>query len=477
MIFRFLSPVHIGSGQELQKGIDYDTKDNSVFFIDQDKLFNALIEKNELGLVENFFEACLTTNFFNLTNSLGLNPNDFVYMNRSYNGQMRESIKEFARDGNGNYYIPGSSIKGAIKSIYFEKLLQGWTEKKLMNNIVPPLPDPPKNARIDRTKAASNLIKVFATHSPAANYDLFRALQFNDFYIEESKIGIIENIVLSLQKDNTLVVKEDKKSYAQAVYPGREILIDKLFKLDTLLFKAGKMQKTLKFEAGLLIEDEFRKIVNEYAKKTIKSEIEFFNKYPNKNYKDQIIKFYEGLLEKLENNKNIIIFRMSAGSGWKFMTGNITLKDDRANLHSSIKKTFNLGKKDCNIFPKTRRLAICADGAVYPLGWVEIDYSADKLNLNKEAEEATLVVKPKKVSEETYIQKNSTRKYKQGDKLEAIVTAFNKPNINVKLLDNRYKEQFSIKYSVGLDVGTIIEVEIKQISKDKIIFVAFSKKL
>ena len=480
MLIRFLSPVHIGSGQELQKGIDYDIKDNSLFFIDQEKLFNALVEKNELGLVEKFFDDCITTDFFKLVTSIGLNPNDFVYMKRSYYDKMKDTIKEFIRDGNGNYYIPGSSFKGAIKSVYFEKKLQNKSVAQLNKDIESMIN--PNKPNSDKKKAANKLMKVFSQTAPkpseSSNYDFFRVLQFKDFELQEKTIGVVENLILSLQSDNSLKVKEDKKSYAQAVFPDTEILVDRFFKIDKNLFKEGKMQSKLQFDIQLFDETNFINIVNDYAKKTIKSEIEFFKRYQNKDYTNKIINFYNKLLEKIEKNKNLIIFRMSAGSGWKFMTGNITLTNDRVDVIKTIRRIYRLGKDRVDIFPKTRRIAVCPDGSVYPLGWIEVDFSVDKLTQKDVNEEvnSVLIEKPKK-SKETYYQKNLNRKYRQGDKLEAEVVSVNKPNVNVMLLDDRYKDVFSFKYPAGLVLNTIVEVEIKQIVKDKITQVAFSKKL
>nr|HPN38558.1 type III-A CRISPR-associated RAMP protein Csm5 [Melioribacteraceae bacterium] len=417
MVLKFLSPVHVGSGQELQKGIDYDFKDNSLFFIDQEKLFNALVEKNESGLIEDYFNKCLSTNFFDLvTKLLKLDPNNFVHMNRSFFGEMKPTLKEFNRDGNGKYYIPGSSIKGAIKSIYFEKELQNNTADDLINQIKL---EPGKKP--NKTRAASKLMRVFSrtTRNPreASNFDLFRTLQFKDFELQDSDIGIIQNLILSLQFDKTLKEKETKISYAQAVKPGSEIVIDKLYKLDKMLFKAGKMQNTLRFNAALFNEQNFIEIVNSYAKKTIASEIEFFNNHPHPEYKDKIIKFYNDLLNKLKNNKTKIIFRMSAGSGWKFMTGNITLATDRSSVINTIRRIYPLGKDRVDIFPKTRRIAVCENGDVYPLGWVEVDYGTPNINSvnNKEANKSIDVtqVKPKPIKE-TFIQKNSNRTYNQG---------------------------------------------------------------
>ncbi len=479
MVLRILSPVHIGSGYELKKGLDFGVKGNNVFFINQDKLFNALVEKNIPGLVEEFFDKCLNTDFFTLINQYKLKESDIVEEKpRTFIHKMKGAIKEFARDGNGLYYLPGSSIKGAIRSVYLEKRIQNKSDNDVLNFI-----KLTKDQKPVRTKASKRLVEdAFSTikeKGKIANFDFFRALQFTDFYLKDENIGIIENLVLSLQFDNTLKSKEDKIFYAQAVNPGTEIPIKRLFKLDELLFKSGKMQDTLKFDLGILIEENFKKIVREYAKKTINSEIEFFKKYKNKEYTDKIISFYKNLLDRLENNKDIIIFRMSAGSGWKFMTGNIILKENRAQSHDYARNTYKLGNLRVPVFPKTRRIAITSDGKAYPMGWVEVDFSTNTVSSNSSAISTTQTNKANatKSSKEEYIRRNSTRNYKNGDKVEAEVVAFNSPNVNVKLLDNRYKDIFSFRYPVGLEIGTLVLVEVKQVSKDKVITVAFTKRL
>ncbi|MEI0701687.1 type III-A CRISPR-associated RAMP protein Csm5 [Brachyspira intermedia] len=136
-----LTPVFVGSGEELNKTMYvYDNKTNKVLIIHKEKLYNFLKVKDEnedKKIFEKFSEDCIKDNFSisNFLNEIGCSYIISDFINRSKNDNSifkyfleyrdndiidnnKESlnfINTFIKSSNVPY-IPGSSIKGAIRT-------------------------------------------------------------------------------------------------------------------------------------------------------------------------------------------------------------------------------------------------------------------------------------------------------------------------------------------------------------------------
>ena len=110
-------PVHIGSGQEIKKfEYVYDRDTRKVYVIDSYKLFKALDAKQM-----DRFEDHMTTNR-NLTEffeAVGIRSEQYSKLSGySYSAAdpKNNNIKAFIKDIYGRPYIPGSSLKGALRT-------------------------------------------------------------------------------------------------------------------------------------------------------------------------------------------------------------------------------------------------------------------------------------------------------------------------------------------------------------------------
>lgn len=134
-----LSPIFIGSGEELNKSM-YVYNNREIMIIDERKLIKELLLRK--GLYEGFLNECYSGNL-NLTNFLEKHLNGYKDMDiykykiMSYSDVKTNSkfnnINTFIKSSNGKPYIPGSSIKGAIRTaiIYGEIM----NNKNKYNNI------------------------------------------------------------------------------------------------------------------------------------------------------------------------------------------------------------------------------------------------------------------------------------------------------------------------------------------------------
>ena len=127
---KLLSPLHIGNGNEL-KMIDFylDKKEGKIKFINFEKFIEYCIEKNIDLTKEMQNHRYYTGRDFSITKFMDenrINPNSFTSyaVSAKIEERNRESefaIKEFVKCGGP--YLPGSSIKGAIRTALMWKCL------------------------------------------------------------------------------------------------------------------------------------------------------------------------------------------------------------------------------------------------------------------------------------------------------------------------------------------------------------------
>lgn len=125
-----LGPVFVGSGEILKKSAYiYDRKEGRVYIPDERKMINWIIANNLSNSYENFFyynknKTKDLYNWFKLNNALGSYKKLMKYslpvgdFSRDRDKGLND-IQLFIKGGDGKAYIPGSSLKGAIRNILF----------------------------------------------------------------------------------------------------------------------------------------------------------------------------------------------------------------------------------------------------------------------------------------------------------------------------------------------------------------------
>ena len=128
---KILTPVYIGSGYTVGKReYIHDKSKNLVSFLDLDKLFKGILENGLYSEYEKYFTADNKSREFNVElkqflERAGIGEDKYSkwityseYMGSdNLSLQNTHEIQTFLKDGDGNPYIPGSSLKGAIRTI------------------------------------------------------------------------------------------------------------------------------------------------------------------------------------------------------------------------------------------------------------------------------------------------------------------------------------------------------------------------
>lgn len=366
-----LTPVHIGSGVKLSEGIDFTKTFGSVQIVTQSELMNYLKENSD--------ERDRFINGDYKLESLKSIPDGKRY---TLNTKGLREILEFERNGFGKLYIPGSSIKGAIRTILFKKRFNelSLSEK---NNILQEIEN---NKKYRKEWAAEPLAKKLFGDS--SNENLMRTIQIFDAEFE--KVELEKAVILTLRHQSAAtygwkkmgknVPSQDNPKDATPLFV-EALPIGSLgyssISLNTFLFNNQTAKNTLKFKENSLNSiKEFAKTINAYSKTKLKNEKEFFEKLTSPKKLDEVISELNKLINVIDNLKEEeFILRISWGSGWKGMTGDYLNEQ----WLSTFRQKYRLGRQNLP-FPKTRRIIFDEDTPKYLTGWVKIKLNQKEPN-------------------------------------------------------------------------------------------------
>ena len=380
---RTLTPIHIGEGKILYKNIDFITEGNVIKIIDPDEVVDILYDEGKVELINSIFDDSGNIDRGELIRSGVMNKlkhvRTYTIPGDTHIGQILSLIK----DGRDKVFIPGSSIKGAIRTAFLWYCINTANEG-LRREIINELIDHKNSRAVFSSDAFSNPLKSIAVV---------------DAYFSSLKQSLAECRVLYM-KDNQNVFKSRASIYLEVVdkdsVANGEIRFDKFFYKNNQL--GGLKDKLPTDFTGLA------SIVNSYTRQLIEREIDSLsNEADTSGGREKIYRSlcnsYRQILNSIPRDNRYIVLRFGAGSGWKFMTGDYLgeyelEKVRRREVLGSVlcprgHKVFSKrdGKPYCRVcrtkynsnelrlirpFPKTRKVLI-RNGVLQPLGFVRIE--------------------------------------------------------------------------------------------------------
>lgn len=296
--------------------------------------------------------------------------------------EIREAIKTIEH----HPYIPGSTIKGALRTALLGEILIENNEvyDKTQNELNNMINRPPRgNPR--REQPARKIENHAFGKDP--NHDLLRALQISDTEpIETDALEIGTAWTVTLNSNDQLVRKVDRgkeyKNFVQQIRTGQRFTFT--LKIDDLLLREQE-KKRLRFSD--FQEQKLRSIAkacSSLASDMLPAELEFYDIYDL----DRIARLYIKL-EDLNNDlpENAFLLQIGWGTGYLANTATAVF----ANTHDpprerwlEIQKRFKLGESrsrrehyDKREFPKTRRILYEGQRPIAPFGWVKISPLTD----------------------------------------------------------------------------------------------------
>ena len=362
-----LTPVHIGSGRMWQENFDYllFQKEACLAVLSDIKILKIIGREN----LDEWVRLIDNLNPKSPNNSL----RDFL--ERSYSnlkavdiasrtiplsklGILTKDIREQMHSGDGRVLMPGSSLKGAIRtSVWSDLVIDNADLMKDKNNLG--IYDRKNNFNYSDAPLSKN----FFGSDP--NHDIFRLLQVGDVLFDKQRQTEIASVNVFNFYHNGWGIKKELNQTIELIPEGTPATLDIKFN-DTLRKRAGK---TFKHNTERLELDNLFKSVDKHSRKLITDEINFWKE----NIDHDNIEEYIFALEKMMADTEGFIVRVGWGSGYRSMTGDwheAMTKEDYDHLVKSVRDKPKKDKiyDEGLIFPKTLRLL--ENGQ--PLGFVKL---------------------------------------------------------------------------------------------------------
>ena len=346
MRLRTLSPVHIGTGNEIDK-TEYLLEGNTLTVYSLDKLISLLNER-ELNELIFILERNQKTSFHLIRKRLNVIKKYHLQIFtgvRGFNGKIKEFTK-FIENREYKPYIPASELKGAIRTAILYKVLKdNWNSLKYK------ILEQKENRLILKDKSAKSLEReIFSIKRNRVEVDVLKTISIDDSYPEGNINLVVKEVELfnSRRKANDFVECLNSNS----------IFISKIDIYENMLNE--NLFKDYKYKNYIL---DWKNCCYEYAKDLIEVEKEY---WINKNR--DIYNFLEKI--EIENTKDEPLIRIGRYTGKLSHTILVLLK---------IKKLDKYVNR--YIFPKTRR--ITSNNEV--LGWIKIEkFSKNDIDKRKE---------------------------------------------------------------------------------------------
>ena len=355
-----LTPIHIGSGNFLKNNsdfVEYKEGENSCLsIIDPNKIL-ALIGMERINDWVNLIERKGDTKDF--VAKLGKNAHPRSYALRTITNyasvKIDDTLKECLHDGMGKPYIPGSSIKGAIRTAVVATLA---AQMKAMESLVVVRRNEKKNVTSKQVEA-----RMFGGDP---NSDVFRFVKIGDAYFEEGSELSTRIINLNIREKNSLI-DASKPQLVEAI--GVDFEAECQMKIDQMYYDwvkkhwptdNAKVKPLGALDSQMKDMESLFSLVNAHTRRLVEDEIGYWTEVGKSGLSgaDNYIKNMQQIMEDIDacQKGKECVLRLGHASGWRFITGAWTENLD--NFESEIvfaarPRNHSYQQYD---FPKSRRL-------------------------------------------------------------------------------------------------------------------------
>lgn len=354
-----LTPLHIGSGETLLSGFDYAVHDQKTWVLDADRFADHV-----LGADETRFDKLLQ----GIPPANLLQPSDFqqthlfryIMPGVPHRSDTGAEIKAHIKTVFNRPYLPGSSLKGALRTLLFRQAFRlGGQQLR------------PQDLGRSRSWAAQGLehelLSTAVRRGDAPNYSLLRALQVAD----SDPVGA-ETLLLAKAR-----VFGHHKTGApinlECLRPDTELTAT--LTIDNYLFDDAQAAKKLNFASRREWLQSLADLANEQARRRIQQEINFYRQR-GANQAGSFYQALHGLLKQPAPGQFVI--QVGWGGGWDSKTLSYLLPDKtRDAVVEQYRLARNYFKAGETPFPRTRRAVGRGQGEqiepLRPFGWLLVD--------------------------------------------------------------------------------------------------------
>ena len=394
-----LSPIHIGNGESF-KPLSYVMDMKFVYILNMEAFFKELErigkQKDYLSWLEPILyklsdindkiskarnnpelkrdlnrqridlESQLSLEQF-IKKKIGNDPVEFVENCVLYKvpfslSPQRDGFKTCIKDGNGRVYIPGTEIKGAIRTSLLYRMLQDNSNYGILKSEVEKFRTIFKSGVTPKEKirALKNISrelegKLLRGNENKAHFDFLKLILVSDtIYITPDK--------LRLETTKMIGTERYTKTWVETIIPNIELEFELSINKKTDLRRLGiEKLKDWLHEEKLLETCYYR------SQEILEIESQYF-------LKSSILPMINRLKE--QNKKDSPLIRMGAGQGFLGITIDLIMKKKEDQAYEVIREGVSFQRRwrtQRGNFPKTRRVVIDKNGKENALmGWAKI---------------------------------------------------------------------------------------------------------
>lgn len=394
---KILSPLHIGEMESEKKGMNFTQDNNYVRIVDEatlaqrippnkyDDLLEYIGQNDGRGSLDRFAREYNITSLANAA-SRTIEKDEIQSIN-----SFRSAIWEPFKDAQRNErlpYIPGSSIKGALRGAFLSSLAERPDYREALRRILTNTPDP-QNAR----QPGASLDDFLRPEEHDPKGDLLRFLHVGDFFPKPSHRGARSKIyrvrILSMNNDGN-GCHESQGNYGitniflEALCPGLTFegnvdIDEKGFSL----FCQRLKQECLEPSFPIDDLDKWLQWAQEHTQKLLKAELAFFKQIGNEANAHPNVAAVQEQLKNLHESRNGPSgpnLRLGWGAGLLSNSQALGLTDAE---RLQLRDTFGGGNhfrevRTAPYFPQSRKVIYRNNEPAETLGWVRLEVLKEK---------------------------------------------------------------------------------------------------
>ncbi len=350
-----LAPLHIGSGRELLRDFDYVTHGGKTWVIRPEGMLDAFVDSEG-----NLDERIIGRPARELLTSRDYDPANKSLFRYVLPGQPRTQgsgavLREQYKDAFDRPYIPGSSIKGSLRTIL---AWHGFQVQKMALNV--------GELQGGRSWAAQPMERRIFGRDP--NHDLLRALQVSDSVPQPQETLRIVNaqVVTGSEKPGSPIEMEAVRS---------DTIFHAMLTVDEFL-RSDQAEPELRMGGRWSWLNDLPALGRAWAEQHLERERNWFRQ---RKY-DAVGRLYHQMLGLLKTNKlaaNQFFMQIGWGGGWESKTLGNVLRAESGQwerlLGDKRLSPARFKRKTGDPFPKSRRVVVVNEQPVAPLGWCLVE--------------------------------------------------------------------------------------------------------
>lgn len=356
-----LSPLHIGTGTELLLDYDVVPHGSHTYRVDEEALLeHALVTAeaegapavNRLLAGRPAAELLAEADFADPHSPLFRYVMPGTPFTRTAGAQVQEQIK----DVYDRLYLPGSSLKGALRTVLAWGIYASQGQKPDLSKLKP-----------SRSWASQPLEQELFGRTP--NYDWLKALHVEDTQALEPE----GHLALRTVRIYPTETRDSPGLNVDVEAVERGTVFQTAFTVDEYGFGEDVVRK-LGWEGKRQWIERLPALAREHARQRLLTEAEYYGKRSGPR---DAMRFYDHLINTWsELPDNDLIVQIGWGAGWESKTlgSGLLRTDDRAfeRLLDQYRMTKGQGRQPGDPFPKSRHLVLRNGQPSEPLGWVRL---------------------------------------------------------------------------------------------------------